>query len=168
MMQKTMLSRGLAKIAKARKKGKYKPVKFPNIQRVTKAEDLDNLVFTEDMAEIEVPIEHIDVLPFKNEDRADSSRLRSVERQIRYYGYNNFDPVIVRLGRRGRWVIVDGGHRVTAARKVSKEFFTNLFEKKVHSIHFTLFRTPLSNTRLGWDEDDKGPGTPSEDPVAAS
>ena len=57
------------------------------------------------------------------------------------------DPVIVRLGRRGRWVIVNGGHRVAAARNISKEFCTNLFGKKGRRIHFILFRTPLSNMR---------------------
>jgi len=59
----------------------------------------------------------------------------------------------VRLGRRGRWVIVDGGHRVTAARRVSKEFLTNLFGAKVKTIHFLLYKTPLTNTRLDEPED---------------
>lgn len=127
--------------------------KLPGVQRVTCAEDLTNVTFHDDMAEIVVPIEAIDKLPFKNEFRSDSKRLRAVERQIRYHGYNNFEPVIVRLGRRGRWVIVNGGHRVTAARRISKEFFTNLFEKKVQNIHFLLYRTPLSNSRIDWEEE---------------
>ncbi|MBX2806481.1 MAG: ParB/Srx family N-terminal domain-containing protein [Hyphomicrobiales bacterium] len=122
--------------------------RWPAPQRVTSAEDLDKIQFVDDMAEIEVPVECLDLLPFKNEDRYDSARLHAVERLIRRFGYNNMDPVIVRLGRRGRWVIVDGGHRVTAARRISREFFTNLFGKKVRRIHFILFRTPLSNTRL--------------------
>jgi hypothetical protein len=128
---------------------------------VTCAEDLEKIQFVDEMAEIEVPIECLDLLPFKNEDRHDSDRLRAVEHHIRREGYNNMDPVIVRLGRRGRWVIVDGGHRVTAARRVSKEFFTNLFGKKVRRIHFILFRTPLSNTRLD------GPPDPVAEPETA-
>ena len=135
--------------------------KLPNVQRVKSAEDLEKIQFVEDMAEIEVPIEFIDELPFKNEDRGDSKRLRAVAHEIRTYGYNNLDPVIVRLGRRGRWVIVDGGHRVTAARQVSKEFLANLFRKKVHSIHFLLYRTPLSNTRLDEEDSDVRPETES-------
>ena len=122
--------------------------KWPDTQRVTTAEDLKHIQFVDDMAEIEVPVDSLDCLPFKNEERSDGERLRDVERRIRRYGYNNLDPVIVRLGRRGRWVIVNGGHRVTAARRVAKDFWANLFGRKVRSIHFILFRTPLSNTRL--------------------
>ena len=81
-------------------------------------------------------------LPFKNEARGDSVRLDEVMRSIRRDGYNNAEPIVVRLGRRGRWVIVDGGHRLTAARRVSKELFTNLFGAKVRTISFLLYRTP--------------------------
>lgn len=132
---------------KTDRRGAVAGVRFPHPQRITCADDLNRIQFVEDMAEIEVPIEHLDVLPLKNEDRCDSRRLYEVERAIRDQGYDNLEPVVVRLGRRGRWVIVDGGHRVTAARKVSKEFFTNLFGPKVRSIYFLLFRTPLSNSR---------------------
>lgn len=122
--------------------------KWPDIQRVLSADDFDKIEFVEDMAMIEVPVERLDNLPFKNADRSNSMRLRAVERAIRVRGYDSLQPVIARLGRRGRWVIVDGGHRVTAAKRVSKEFFTNLFGKKVRNLHFLLYRTPLSNTRL--------------------
>ena len=122
--------------------------KWPDIQRVLSADDFDKIEFVEDMAMIEVPVERLDKLPFKNADRSNSMRLRAVERAIRVRGYDSLQPVIARLGRRGRWVIVDGGHRVTAAKRVSKEFFTNLFGKKVRNLHFLLYRTPLSNTRL--------------------
>jgi hypothetical protein len=74
-------------------------------------------------------------------------------RSIRRDGYNNAVPIIVRLGRRGRWVIVDGGHRLTAARRVSRELLTNLFGRKVKTIHFLLYRTPLTNSRLNEPED---------------
>lgn len=118
------------------------------IQWVNNTRDLDSIVFTDDVARIQVPIEAVKRLPFKNEDRGDSDRLKTVIRSIRQNGYNNFDPIIVRIGRRGRWVIVDGGHRLTAAQIVAREFWANLFRKKVHSIYFLLFRTPLSNTRI--------------------
>ncbi len=121
---------------------------IPSVQRVESAEDLDRIQFFEDMAEIEVPVSVLDKLPFKNEERGDSVRLGMVMRSIRRDGYNNAEPIIVRLGRRGRWVIVDGGHRLTAARRVSREFFTNLFGEKVKTVYFLLYKTPLTNTRL--------------------
>ncbi len=126
---------------------------IPSVQWVESAADLSHLEFYEEMAEIEVPVSALGTLPFKNEDRGDSARLDLVMRAIRRDGYNNADPIIVRLGRRGRWVIVDGGHRLTAARRVSKEFLTNLFTKKVKTVHFLLYRTPLTNTRLDEPED---------------
>ena len=126
---------------------------IPGVQWVESAADLDHVVFYEDMAEIEVPVSALGKLPFKNEDRGDSERLELVMRSIRRDGYNNAEAIVVRLGRRGRWVIVDGGHRLTAARRVSKEFFTNLFGRKVKTIHFLLYRTPLTNTRLDEPED---------------
>src|SRR5262249_698972 len=81
----------------------------PGVQWVETAADLDHLEFYENMAEIEVPVAALDKLPFKNEDRGDSVRLDTVLRSIRRDGYNNAEPIIVRLGRRGRWVIVDAG-----------------------------------------------------------
>jgi len=126
---------------------------IPSVQRVESAADLDHIQFYEEMAEIEVPVSALEKLPFKNEDRGDSVRLDMVMRSIRRDGYNNAEPIIVRLGRRGRWVIVDGGHRLTAARRVSKEFLTNLFSQKVKTVHFLLYRTPLTNSRLDEPED---------------
>ena len=121
---------------------------LPEIQYVKKLADLDTLLFVDDVAKIMVPVGLVDRLPFKNEFRGDSARYRDVLNAIRRHGYNNFDPIVVRLGRRGRWVIVDGGHRLMAAQKVSKEFLTNLFGRKVRDIYFVLFRTPLTNTRI--------------------
>jgi ParB-like nuclease domain len=126
---------------------------IPSVQWVQSAADLDHVQFFEEMAEIEVPVAALDKLPFKNEDRGDSVRLEAVMRSIRRDGYNNAEPIIVRLGRRGRWVIVDGGHRLTAARRVSRELLTNLFGQRVKTVHFLLYRTPLTNTRLGEPED---------------
>ncbi len=126
---------------------------IPSVQWVENAADLDHVQFFEEMAEIEVPVSSLDKLPFKNEDRGDSERLETVMRSIRRDGYNNAEPIIVRLGRRGRWVIVDGGHRLTAARRVAKEIVTNLFRQKVKTVHFLLYKTPLTNSRLDEPED---------------
>lgn len=128
------------------------PGKFPPRQRVAHAEDLANITFVNDMAEIDVPVDALDVLPLKNDERCDSPRLHHLMGAIRHHGYCSVEPVIVRLGRRGRWVVVDGGHRLTAARRVAKEFFANLFGRKVRYIHFLLYRTPLSESRLGEPE----------------
>jgi hypothetical protein len=126
---------------------------IPGVQWVESTEDLGRIQYFQDMAEIEVPVSALDKLPFKNEDRGQSERLDLVMRSIRRHGYNNSVPIIVRLGRRGRWVVVDGGHRLTAARRVSKEFFANLWHPKVKTVHFLLYKTPLTNSRLGEPED---------------
>jgi hypothetical protein len=126
---------------------------IPSVQWVESAADLDHIQFFDEMAEIEVPVASLGKLPFKNEDRGDSARLDAVMRAIRRDGYNNAEPIIVRLGRRGRWVVIDGGHRLTAARRISKEFFTNLFNQKVKTVHFLLYRTPLTNTRMDEPEE---------------
>ncbi len=128
------------------------PPKLPPRQWVETPEDLANLTFYDDVAEIDVPVESLDILPLKNEVREDSPRLRELKRSIRAKGYSSLEPVICRLGRRGRWVVLNGGHRLTAARQVSKEFFTNLFRRKVRVVHFLLFRTPFSCTNLNADD----------------
>lgn len=120
--------------------------KRPAVLWVEKPEDLEKVVFVDDLAEIEVPVEALDRMPFKNDARGDDPRTERVAESIRSVGYNNLNPIYLRLGRRGRWVVEDGGHRLTAARIVAREFFTNLTGKKVRSIHFILRRTPSSNS----------------------
>jgi hypothetical protein len=127
-------------------------LRFPPRQRIQNMDDLKRIEFVDDMAEVDVPIELLDQLPLKNEGRTDSGRLRQVMRAIRQDGYNSLDPVVVRIGRRGRWVVVDGGHRITAARLVAKEFFTNLMGPKVREIQFLVYRTSLTGTRLAEPE----------------
>lgn len=130
--------------------------RFPPRQRVTRAEDLDKIVFVDDMAEVDVPVDALDILPLKNAERSDSARLRKLMHTIRFHGYSSVEPVIVRVGRQGRWVVVDGGHRLTAARRVAGEFFTNLFGRKVGDIHFLVYRTPLSQAAAGATGTDSG------------
>lgn len=119
------------------------------LQRVETEEDLRNLIFHEDMAEIEIPVEALEKLPFTNDHRADSHRLQAVEERIRRYGFDNFDRIVARMGRRGRLSIVNGGHRLTAARNVAKEFWANLTGKKVTTIQMIVFRTINSETLIG-------------------
>lgn len=122
--------------------------KIPDVFRLTSIEDLDHIPFVNEMALVEVPVELLQDLPLKNDERSESSRLSNVLNAIRWYGYNNRDPIIARIGRAGRWVIEDGGHRLTAARAVSHEFWTNLFGKKVKYITFLLYETEHSYSKL--------------------
>ncbi|MCG8441147.1 MAG: ParB/RepB/Spo0J family partition protein [Caulobacterales bacterium] len=118
------------------------------VQRLRSVEDIDRIAFINDMAVVEAPAELLDLLPFKNDRRLQSERLSRVIRSIRANGYNSAQPIVVRLGRRGRWVIYDGGHRLTAARRVSHEIFTNAFGRKVRTVSFLVFRTPLSLSKV--------------------
>ena len=123
-----------------------------DVQRISCADDLENLRFFNDMAAVEVPIELLGVLPLKNEARGNSERLEHVEEAIRRDGFDCLEPIVVRIGRRGRWVIENGGHRITAARSVSQEFWTNLWRQKVRYLYFLVYRTPISNSRPGASE----------------
>ncbi|MEM7778115.1 MAG: ParB N-terminal domain-containing protein, partial [Pseudomonadota bacterium] len=123
--------------------------RLPGLQRVETAEDIARIVFVDDMAEIEVPIEAFDHLPLTNAHRDDSGRLSAVTSSIRWRGFDNFDRIIARLGRRGRLSIVNGGHRLTAARKVAKEWLPNLFRRKVTTVQMIVFRTANSGTMIG-------------------
>lgn len=105
-------------------------------------------MFDDGVAAVEVPIEVVRGLRLKNHERQDSPRLDNVTRSIRDRGYLPTDPIIARVGQRGKWVIVDGGHRLTAAQRVADEFWTNLFDQKVHNLYFLLFETERSWTKV--------------------
>jgi hypothetical protein len=118
------------------------------VQRVRTVEDLARIEFVDGMAAVEMPFALTQCIQFKNERREDSPRLEAVEDSIRRLGYRPLEPIICRIGQKGRWVVVDGGHRLTAARKVDGEFWTNLFGRKVGDLYFLLFETPRSRTKL--------------------
>ena len=101
------------------------------------------------MAAVEVPVELLRHIEFKNDERFDSPRLDAVERSIRDRGFVPTDPIIARIGQKGKWVIVDGGHRLTAARQVAEEFWTNLLKRKVRTLYFLLFETERSWLKVG-------------------
>lgn len=115
-----------------------------SVQYIHTAEDFDRIVFEDGMAAVEVPVELLGHIRFKNDLRLDSPRLEAVERSIRDRGFVPTDPIIARIGQKGRWVIVDGGHRLTAARSVSEEFWTNMLGPKVRTLYFLLFETDRS------------------------
>jgi hypothetical protein len=118
------------------------------VQRVRSAEDLAGIAFVDGMAAVEMPFALTRCIQFKNDRREPSPRLEAVEDSIRRLGYRPLEPIICRIGQKGRWVVVDGGHRLTAARKVDGEFWTNLFGRKVGDLYFLLFETPRSRTKL--------------------
>lgn len=119
-----------------------------SVQFIRSVEDLDRIVFEDGVAAVEAPLEVLKHVKFKNDERLDSPRLDAVERSIRDRGYVPTDPIIARIGQKGRWIIVDGGHRLTAARSVDDEFWTNLLERKVRTLYFLLFETERSWAKM--------------------
>ncbi|MGB0661006.1 MAG: ParB N-terminal domain-containing protein [Mangrovicoccus sp.] len=118
--------------------------KTPKVFRIHTVDDLARIPFENGMAAVEVPAELLDKLELKNEIRGDSARLRSLEKSIRSKGYRPIEPITARISKKGKWVVLNGGHRLTAARRILKEFWTNLFGEKVKSFYFVLFLTPDS------------------------
>lgn len=123
-----------------------KPI--PRVQYMRTVEDLDRIEFTDGLAAVEVPFRLLDAVPFAGETREPSPRLARVIRSIRRQGYRPVDPIICRIGMKGRWVVVDGGHRITAARKVGREWWSNLCAPKVRTLYFLLFTTAGSWSKL--------------------
>lgn len=119
-----------------------------DIQRISKLEDIDLLRFHEGLAAVEAPVSLVRQIRFKNHLRGASPRLEAVEKSIRDKGYRPIDPIIVRIGQKGRWIVVDGGHRLTAALEVDDEFWPNLFNRRVGNMYFLLFATSRSWAKL--------------------
>jgi len=116
----------------------------PRIQYIASAEDLDRIEFTDGLAAVEVPVELLHKLPLVGHERFEGPRLDRLVNSIRDRGYVPTTPIICRIGMKGRWVVADGGHRLTAARIVSSEFWTNFWGKKIATLYFLLFTTPGS------------------------
>ncbi len=122
--------------------------RIPKLSRITRPEDLDEIEFVDGLAEVEVPVELLETVPLKHAERLNSPRLDRVVQSIRSEGYSSLEPIVCRVGALGNWVVIDGGHRITAAKRVSQEFFTNLFGGKVGDLTFILFQTPMSYSKL--------------------
>ena len=120
----------------------------PAIQRIATPEDLERLTFTDGVAAVMAPVAMLDHISFKNDQREDSPRLARLERSIMQRGYVPLDPIIARIGQKGKWVVVDGGHRLTAARRISGSWWRNLFSKKVGDLYFLLFTGPRSWSKV--------------------
>lgn len=120
-----------------------------SVQRLLAVEDIDRIVFEDGVAAVEVPVELLPHIEFKNDERGDSPRLQAVEQSIRDRGFVPTDPIIARIGAKARWVIIDGGHRLTAARHVAEEFWSNLLRRKVRTLYFLLYETERSWHKVG-------------------
>ncbi len=88
------------------------------LQRLTAPADLDGIVFEEGLATIEFSAELLPHIRFKNARRGDEARLETLMRRIERDGYVPLTPVICRIGRKGKWVVVDGGHRLSALKRL--------------------------------------------------
>ncbi|MEL6196520.1 MAG: ParB/Srx family N-terminal domain-containing protein [Pseudomonadota bacterium] len=129
--------------------GGFNITKAPAMQRVQTVNDLYDIAFSQDgLAAVEVPFAMLPCLPLVGAERNVSPRLDAVVASMRRRGYQANDPIICRIGMKGRWVVVDGGHRITAARIVGEEFWANLFGRHVRSLYFLLFTTPDSWSKL--------------------
>ncbi|MEL6318291.1 MAG: ParB/RepB/Spo0J family partition protein [Pseudomonadota bacterium] len=118
------------------------------VQRIVSVEDLDRIAFEDGMAAVEVAPELLGALRLRNDQRTDGPRLQRVLQSIRDRGYDPMLPIVARIGQEGRWVIIDGGHRLTAARRIAQEFWSNLFGPKVGNVYFLLFTGPNSYKKL--------------------
>lgn len=119
-----------------------------DIQRIRCVEDIDRLRFYDGIAAVEAPMAVVRKIRFKNHHRGESPRLEDVRGSIRDKGYRPFEPIIIRIGQKGRWVVVDGGHRLTAAFDIDDEFWANLLHRKVGNLYFLLFTTARSWRKL--------------------
>lgn len=123
------------------------PASAPKVFRVRTEADLDRIPFENGMAAVEIPADLIEKLELKHAERGDSPRLKTLMKSIRDRGFQPVEPITVRIGRKGRWIVINGGHRLTAARRVMREFWANLFGPKVQTFYFILFTNPESWTK---------------------
>jgi hypothetical protein len=86
------------------------------MQRIETVADLDNIAFDHGLATVEVNADLLPSIAFKNARRGDAARVAALMRRIEDHGYIPLNPVICRIGRKGKWVVVDGGHRLSALK----------------------------------------------------
>ncbi|SEA45370.1 ParB N-terminal domain-containing protein [Rubrimonas cliftonensis] len=94
------------------------------MQYVMRRRDLGRIRFSADLAMVMVHEAVLPAIVFKNAERADGARLRRLMRLISARGYVPTAPIICRIGQKGKWIVVDGGHRLTALRLLREERWT--------------------------------------------
>jgi len=98
-------------------------------------------------AEVDLTLDQIQKLHLINDDRGmdrENERFWKLVRAIRDHGYASSDPLRI-FYLDDSFVLVDGGHRLTAARKVAEEWLSNLFREKVHYISCLVTEGPLQD-----------------------
>ena len=115
-----------------------------DVQYIRTPEDFDHIVFTDGVAAVEAPAELLRHVRFKNDKRGPGPRLDAVMRSISDRGYQPVNPIIARIGQKGKWVVVDGGHRLTALRRLANGFWNRLFGRKLGNVYFLLYETDRS------------------------
>lgn len=140
-----MTNPGLAETGAAQ--GGRRPTAPHGVFRVRNNNDLAHIPFQDGAALVELPSSLLSKVRFKNDQRCDDDRLHALERSMRGKGYIPFDSVVTRIGQKGNRVIVDGGHRLTAARHIMREFCSSLFGPKVRNLYFLLSETKRSNAK---------------------
>lgn len=86
------------------------------LQHLSRPRDLAQIRFVEGLATVSVDATLLRRIRFKNARRNDMARIAELRRRIAAYGYIPTTPVICRIGQKGKWVVVDGGHRLTALK----------------------------------------------------
>ncbi len=105
--------------------------------------DIEDLEFIDGLAELRIPAKLLGKRPLKNHERGNRAGLCILLRPICVNSYSSIEPIVVRIGRRGRWVIVDSGHRLTTGTPVAGVIWTNLFSKKVSPVIFHVYETQV-------------------------
>lgn len=96
-------------------------------------------------AEVDLTLDQIEKLHLVNDDRGtdrENDRFWRLVNAIRDHGYASSDPLRI-FYLDDSFVLVDGGHRLSAARQVAGEWLSNLFREKVHFISCLVTPGPL-------------------------
>jgi hypothetical protein len=137
----------------------------PRTQRVVSADEIGRIDFdAEGLAAVMVPAKLLPAIAFKNDRREPSPRLEAVERSIRLRGYDPTEPIVARVGQKGKWVVVDGGHRLTAVRRILGCWWRRVTSRPIGDLYFLLFLTPRSFAKRG----PRGPYAPPPSALPAA
>lgn len=109
------------------------------VRRISRPEEADALAFRDGVAALMIPWRIAKDLPLEGASRPRTRRLDRLVRSIRAKGYRPAEPILCRVDPDGRWMVIDGGHRLTAARQVAGEFWCNLFAPRVRDLYFLVF-----------------------------
>jgi hypothetical protein len=90
------------------------------LQHLARKGDLKRVAFTDGLAMVSLDAPLVLDLRLKNAQRHDEARLALLRRSIARRGYAGDTPIVCRIGQKGKWVVIDGGHRLTAVRQLQE------------------------------------------------